>query len=283
MLEINGLSKRFGNVTAVDNVSLDIKEGQLVGIIGRSGAGKSTLLRLINRLVDPSGGLMRFGSSAVSELRGRQLREWRASCAMIFQQFNLVERLDVLNNVLLGRLGYNPTLPTLLKRFSKQERDMAVSALERLDMASHALKRADTLSGGQQQRVAIARALVQKPKLVLADEPIASLDPRNATMVMDALQTINADDGITVICNLHQVQTAQEYCHRIIGMAHGCVVFDGSPDELTEEKIHEIYGLEDGCEELEAALDCCLPSKAPRQHQEPREPAIACEPAAAQA
>ncbi|QJT07941.1 phosphonate ABC transporter ATP-binding protein [Oceanidesulfovibrio marinus] len=275
MLEIQGLSKRFGDVVAVNDVSLSIPKGQFIGIIGSSGAGKSTLLRLINRLLDPSGGSMRFDNTAVCELQGKKLREWRATCAMIFQQFNLVERLDVLGNVLLGRLGYNATLPTLIKQFSRRERDMAVGALERLGMAPHALKRADTLSGGQQQRVAIARALVQEPKLVLADEPIASLDPRNAAMVMDALRTINKDDGITVICNLHQVPTAQEYCDRLVGMAHGRVVFDGAPESLDEQKVQEIYGLEEGSEELECALNGCVPAGNPSRIRSAGQPATA--------
>jgi phosphonate transport system ATP-binding protein len=242
MLRLEGLIKRFGTTVAVRNVNLDIVPGQMVGIIGRSGAGKSTLLRLINRLLEPTQGTVYFQGVNVTALRGRELRIWRARCAMIFQQFHLVNRLDVLTNVLLGRLSYHWTLPTLLKRFTVAERALALQALQRLDILPQALQRAETLSGGQQQRVAIARALVQEPNLILADEPIASLDPHNATRVMEALRTINREDGITVLCNLHTLETAHAYCDRIVGMAQGQVVFDGSPAALTADMLLEIYG-----------------------------------------
>jgi phosphonate transport system ATP-binding protein len=248
MLEIHSLEKRFGAVTAVDQVSLKIPDGQMVGIIGRSGAGKSTLLRLINRLAEPTGGQILYAGDDVSALRGRELMAWRARCAMIFQQFNLVNRLDVITNVLLGRLNYHGFASAMLKRFTPAERAFAIRALDRLDIAQAALQRADTLSGGQQQRVAIARALMQEPKIVLADEPIASLDPRNATVVMDALRTINREEGITVVCNLHTLDTARAYCDRIVGMANGAVVFDGPPAELTVQAAREIYGV-DGLDE----------------------------------
>jgi phosphonate transport system ATP-binding protein len=173
---------------------------------------------------------------------------------MIFQQFNLVNRLDVLTNVLVGRLGYHRTLPTLFKIFSKPEKAMAIRALDMLDMAPTALQRADTLSGGQQQRVAIARALVQEPKLMLADEPIASLDPHNATKVMEALKRINQDFGITVISNLHHLATARSYCERIVGMRSGRIVFNGTPAELSTAKALEIYGSDGDNEELLQAM-----------------------------
>ena len=179
-LEIRGLTRRFGRNTAVNAVDIVIPEGQMVGVIGRSGAGKSTLLRMINRLADPSEGSIRFGGVKVSRLSGSRLRRWQRDCAMIFQQFNLVPRLDVLTNVLLGRLNYRSTVSNLLSLFSREERAMAISALERLGIAQAAMQRAGTLSGGQQQRVAMARALMQQPKVMLADEPIASLDPLNA-------------------------------------------------------------------------------------------------------
>ena len=175
MLALESIKKQFGDVKAVDAVNLAVSPGQMVGIIGRSGAGKSTLLRLINRLIDPDAGRITFNGTDVTALRGRPLRSWRARCAMIFQGFNLVDRLDVLTNVLVGRLGYHHTLPSLIKHFSKTEKAMAVQALEQLDMVETALQRADTLSGGQQQRVAIARALVQEPELILADEPWAAM------------------------------------------------------------------------------------------------------------
>jgi phosphonate transport system ATP-binding protein len=254
MLKLKNLSRHFGRVKAVDQVQLTIKPGQLVGIIGRSGAGKSTLLRLINRLIEPTSGRIEYNGIDVGRLKSRQLRRWRVRCAMIFQQFNLVNRLDVLTNVLVGRLGYHRTLPSLLKLFSQKEKAMAVEALEMLDMTATALQRADTLSGGQQQRVAIARALVQEPQIMLADEPIASLDPQNANKVMDALRMINQEMGITVICNLHHLNTARSYCDRIIGMHAGSIVFDGRPSELTTEKAIEVYGTEGDSEELNQAL-----------------------------
>jgi phosphonate transport system ATP-binding protein len=254
MLRLHHLCKHFGKVKAVNNVSLVIKSGEMVGIIGRSGAGKSTLLRLINRLIDPTSGRIEFNGTDICTLKGKALLQWRTRCAMIFQQFNLVHRLDVLSNVLVGRLGYHRTLPTLFKIFSKSEKAMAILALDRLDMAATALQRADTLSGGQQQRVAIARALVQEPKLMLADEPIASLDPHNATKVMEALKLINKQVGITVICNLHHLATARSYCERILGMHAGRIVFDGPPAELTTEKALEVYGTEGDSEELKQAL-----------------------------
>src|SRR5690606_33763165 len=231
--ELRNVTRRFGQRTAVDAVTLQIPQGQMVGIIGRSGAGKSTLLRMINRLSDPSSGSIHFGDLEVSSLRGSALRGWQRDCAMIFQQFNLVPRIDVLTNVMLGRLNHRSTIMSLLGIFSRDERIAAMAALERLGIEQTALQRAGTLSGGQQQRVAIARALMQQPKMVLADEPIASLDPLNAKIVMDALRDINRREGLTVITNLHTLDTARAYCTRIVGMAAGRVVFDGKPHELT--------------------------------------------------
>ncbi|MEO7744095.1 MAG: phosphonate ABC transporter ATP-binding protein [Usitatibacter sp.] len=260
MLRVDRLTKSFGSLTAVDSVTFDVPTGQMVGIIGRSGAGKSTLLRLINRLADPTSGRIvcddiQGAEIDVCALKGGELRAWRARCAMVFQQFNLVPRLTVMANVLMGRVSYNATLPTLLMLFSARDRTLAIRALQRLDMVSHGLYRADELSGGQQQRVAIARALVQEPKILLADEPIASLDLRNASIVMESLRRINREDGITVICNLHLLQTARDYCDRIIGMRKGAVVFDGPPGKLTEQIAREIYGGgEPGDEEVELAL-----------------------------
>ncbi len=242
MFELKNVTRRFGKKLAVDSVTLDIPQGQMVGIIGRSGAGKSTLLRMINRLQEPSSGTIHFGGVEVSGLRGQALRNWQRDCAMIFQQFNLVPRLDVLTNVMLGRLNHRSTILSLLNVFTREERIQAIAALERLGIEQTALQAAGTLSGGQQQRVAIARALMQNPKMVLADEPIASLDPLNAKIVMDALRDINEREGITVITNLHTLDTARSYCERIVGMAGGRVVFDGKPSELTTEAVKEIYG-----------------------------------------
>jgi phosphonate transport system ATP-binding protein len=260
MLRLKNLTKSFGDLNAVDNISLDIPDGQMVGIIGRSGAGKSTLLRMLNRLGDATSGDIIFGEGAdaidVNALKGKDLRVWRAHCAMIFQQFNLVPRLDVITNVLMGRIGYKSTVHTLLKMFTPAERAFAIRALDRLDVSPQALQRADTLSGGQQQRVAIARALVQEPKLLLADEPISSLDPRNAAIVMDAIAQINKEDGITVICNLHTLDTAKAYCERIIGMKHGVCVFDGPPSGLTVPMLRDLYGVgeDDEDEEFSTAI-----------------------------
>ncbi len=254
MLEIRNVSRRFGKKTAVDSVALEIQQGQMVGIIGRSGAGKSTLLRMINRLIDPTQGSIFFEGAEVSAHRGATLRRWQRDCAMIFQQFNLVPRLDVLTNVLLGRLNHRSTALNLLSIFSNEERAQAIAALERLDIAPTALQRAGTLSGGQQQRVAIARALMQQPKLILADEPIASLDPMNAKVVMDSLRDINLREGITVITNLHTLDTARAYCNRIIGMAGGKVVFDGAPESLTRDAVRLVYGADANGEEISEAI-----------------------------
>jgi len=246
MLVIEDLSRRFGQKAAVDRVSLKIERGSFVGVIGRSGAGKSTLLRLMNRLIDPSSGRILYDGVDVTELRGKDLRDWRARCAMVFQQFNLVGRLDVLTNVLMGRLSRTPSHRSLLKLWSAEDKALALSALEQFDMAGLAAQRAEQLSGGQQQRVAIARALVQEPDIILADEPIASLDPRNTRLVMDALARINREYGITVLCNLHSLDLARAYCSRLIGMSAGQVVFDGGPLDLTDEITGQLYGLEAG-------------------------------------
>ncbi|MBR0870727.1 phosphonate ABC transporter ATP-binding protein [Bradyrhizobium tropiciagri] len=244
MLVVEGLTCRFGAKAAVDNASFSIAPGSFVGVIGRSGAGKSTLLRMINRLADPTSGRILFEGTDVTALRGKALRQWRARSAMIFQQFNLVGRLDVLTNVLMGRLAQIPSWRSLAQVWPEEDRALAMSALEQFDIAQYAAQRADQLSGGQQQRVAIARALVQEPDLILADEPIASLDPRNTKIVMDALLRINKHFGITVLCNLHSLDLARTYCDRLIGMAAGRVVFDGAPAALTDHVARELYDLE---------------------------------------
>jgi phosphonate transport system ATP-binding protein len=246
MLVVEDLTRQYGGRRAVDGVSLQIERGTFVGVIGRSGAGKSTLLRLINQLADPSSGRILYDGRDVTGLTGRPLREWRTRCAMIFQQFNLVGRLDVMNNVLMGRLSHVPTYRSLLRMWSEEDRAMALAALESFDMGEFAGQRADGLSGGQQQRVAIARALVQEPEILLADEPVASLDPRNTRLVMDALAAVNRRYGITVLCNLHSLDLARAYCDRLIGLAAGRVVFDGGPFDLTEDVARRLYGLEAG-------------------------------------
>ncbi|MCZ8317036.1 phosphonate ABC transporter ATP-binding protein [Phreatobacter sp.] len=261
MLTIEGLTRRFGTMTAVDNVSLQIDRGAFIGVIGRSGAGKSTLLRMINRLQDPSSGRIVCEGQDVTTLKGAALRDWRQSCAMIFQQFNLVGRLDVLTNVLMGRLNHVGQARSLLKLWSAEDKAIALSALEQFDIAGLAAQRAESLSGGQQQRVAIARALVQEPRIILADEPIASLDPRNTRIVMDALQRINRHYGITVVCNLHSLDLARSYCGRLVGMAQGRVVFDGAPDALTDDVARQLYGIESG-EVLDGHTPVPMPASA---------------------
>jgi len=241
-LSYEALSKRFGQTLALKPLTLKVEPGEFMGVIGPSGAGKSTLLRLTNRLIEPTSGRLSYGEVDVTGLRGDALRHWRAAAAMIFQQFNLVPRLDVLTNVLIGTLERNSGVATLFKQFGKEERARAILALDRLGMAQAALQRADSLSGGQQQRVAIARALLQDPRLILADEPIASLDPHNSRAVMDALKEINEADGITIMCNLHTLEMARLYCHRLVGLNAGAVVFDGSPSELDRAALAAIYG-----------------------------------------
>lgn len=252
-LTLSNVSKIFGETKAVDTVSLDIAPGQFVGVIGRSGAGKSTMLRLVNRLIDPTSGSISFDEVEITSLRGKALRDWRRDCAMIFQQFNLVDRLDVLTNVLIGRLAEHGFFSSMAMQFTDAERTMALQALDRLDLVPQALQRAGTLSGGQQQRVAIAKALVQQPKIMLADEPIASLDPANATLVMDGLKQINKEDGLTVLVNLHTLDTARAYCDRIIAMRNGRIFFDGTAAQLTDDVVRDIYGTQ-GLREFNEAV-----------------------------
>lgn len=252
MLEAEGVCKSFGETLALDDVSLVIGAGEMVGVIGRSGAGKSTLLRSLNRLVEPDSGRIRFEGREILDLRGRDLRTWRRQCAMVFQQFNLIPRLDVLTNVLIGRLSEQATWRTMLKMFNAVDRALAILMLERVEMAQYAFQRVDTLSGGQQQRVAIARALVQQPRIILADEPIASLDPRSAQQVMERLSSINTEDATTVLCNLHTLDAARAFCSRIIGMKAGRVVYDGLPDGLSEAVLRDVYGI--GDERFEESL-----------------------------
>ena len=207
---------------------------------------------MINRLIDPSAGRILCEGTDITTLRGVELRRWRARAAMIFQQFNLVGRLDVLTNVLMGRLGAVPTWRSLTSLWPAEDKAIAMSALEQFDIAALAAQRADQLSGGQQQRVAIARALVQEPDLVLADEPVASLDPANSRVVMDALLRINKHFGITVICNLHSLDLVRSYCDRVIGLASGRLVFDATPDQLSQAVARELFGVEHGDEVLAA-------------------------------
>jgi phosphonate transport system ATP-binding protein len=201
---------------------------------------------MLNRLTDPTSGRILWDGLDVTALQGRGLRDWRRRCAMIFQQFNLVGRLDVLDNVLMGRLTHTPAWRSAAKMWTREDRAIAMAALDQMDIAQYATQRADSLSGGQQQRVAICRALVQEPEIVLADEPVASLDPRNSKIVMDALLRINRHFGLTVLVNLHSLDLARTYCDRLVGMAGGRLVFDDAPVALTDAVARELYGLEAG-------------------------------------
>jgi len=243
-MHIKNVNKFFGDNHAVKNVSFEVNKPQMIGIIGRSGAGKSTLLRIINRLTDASDGSIEIEGQNILDLKNKEKRSWQRNCAMIFQQFNLVPRLDVLTNVILGRLNFQGSFRASLKMFSRDERADALILLNNLGMANTALQRAETLSGGQQQRVAICRALMQNPKMILADEPIASLDPMNARMVMESLRKIHDEKNLTVISNLHTLDTAKTYCDRIIGMKDGEIVFDDLPEKLSDKLAREIYGAE---------------------------------------
>ncbi|TFL17720.1 phosphonate ABC transporter ATP-binding protein [Jannaschia formosa] len=242
MLTIERLTKRFGAATAVDAVALSFERPMMVGVIGRSGAGKSTLLRMLNLLERPSEGRIAYEGREVTALTGAKARAWQADCAMIFQQFNLVPRMDVVSNVLHGTLNRRSTARALFALWPREDVHRAIDILARLGIEDHAAKRAEALSGGQQQRVAIARALMQDPRIILADEPIASLDPMNAQIVMESLRAIHEEDGRTVICNLHTLDTARRYCDRVIGMRDGRVVFDGTPAQLTTGVARDIYG-----------------------------------------
>ena len=255
MLDIKSLTKTFGRNTAVDAVSFTVEKPAMIGIIGRSGAGKSTFLRMLNRLTDATEGQILYEGRDVTALKGAEKRAWQSDCAMIFQQFNLVPRMDVVSNVLHGTLNRRSTLATMFNLYPEEDIHRAIDILDRLGIAEHAPKRAEALSGGQQQRVAIARAIMQQPKIVLADEPIASLDPMNAQLVMDDLRRIHEEDGRTVIANLHTLDTARRYCDRVIGMLHGRVVFDGTPAQLTTGVARDIYGADGSFSEAATSTD----------------------------
>ncbi|CUH64781.1 Phosphate-import ATP-binding protein PhnC [Thalassovita gelatinovora] len=242
MLKIENLTKAFGAVNAVDNVTIEVDRPMMIGVIGASGAGKSTLLRMLNRLETATSGTITVEGQEITGLKSADKRRWQRDCAMIFQQFNLVPRMDVVSNVLHGTLNQRSTLATMFNLYPTADIHRAIDILDRLGIAAHAAKRAEALSGGQQQRVAIARAVMQDPKIVLADEPIASLDPMNAQIVMDDLRRIHDEDGRMVIANLHTLDTARRYCDRVIGMRQGRVVFDGSPEQLTTGVARDIYG-----------------------------------------
>ena len=243
LLEIRDLVKVYSRDTrALDGISLDIRRGEFVVLIGLSGSGKSTLLRCINRLVEPTSGQVIFEGNDVTHARGLHLRRIRRRIGMIFQQFNLVKRSSVFANVLAGRLGYRSPWRTIASRPSREDVALAFENLERVSILEKAYVRADALSGGQQQRVGIARALMQQPQLMLADEPVASLDPATSHSVLRYLEEINKTDGITVICSLHFLSLARRYGTRVIALKAGRVAFDGKPAEIDERRFKEIYG-----------------------------------------
>lgn len=243
MIELKNVTKLYSNGTkGLNNINLTLKQGEFIAVVGLSGAGKSTLLRSINRLHDISEGDILIDGKSITKATGRDLRLLRRDIGMIFQGFNLVKRSTVLRNVLAGRVGHHSTLRTLIGNFPKQDIELAFEALERVNIPEKAYIRADQLSGGQQQRVAIARVLAQEAKVILADEPVASLDPLTTKQVMDDLKAVNRELGITTVINLHFIDLAREYATRIIGLRAGEVVFDGPVHEATDEVFAEIYG-----------------------------------------
>ncbi len=243
MLSIQNLTKIYDNgFKAIDNLSFDVPEGQFVALIGLSGAGKSTLLRCINRLIEPTEGRIIWKGLDITAVSDEEIRFVRRRMGMIFQQFNLVKRSKVLTNVLAGRLGYTNPLYSLVNYFPGAEKERALANLARVGIANQAYKRASELSGGQQQRVAIARALMQNPELMLADEPVASLDPATSHSVMKYLDILNKEDGLTVISSLHFLSLARAYADRVIALKDGRIEFDGLPKEIDNARFKEIYG-----------------------------------------
>ncbi|MFG1463286.1 phosphonate ABC transporter ATP-binding protein [Xanthobacter sp. DSM 24535] len=256
MLTIAGLSKRYAKGDkALDDVSLGIPAGQVVGLIGPSGAGKSTLIRCVNRLVEPSSGSIRLGDTEITRLGGAGLRRARRRMGMIFQEYALVERLTVMENVLSGRLGYVGFWRAFLRRFPQADIDRAFAVLDRVGLMDHVDKRADELSGGQRQRVGIARALVQEPDILLVDEPTASLDPKTSRQIMRLIVEVCAERQLAAIVNIHDVALAQMFVQRIIGLKAGRVVFDGPPDALDTAALTAIYGEEDWSRTIREAED----------------------------
>jgi len=245
LLEIRHLTHIYeGGVQALTDVNLTVHDGEFLVVIGLSGSGKSTLLRCVNRLVEPTEGRIIYNGEDVTAATPERLRRIRRRIGMVFQHFNLVKRSTVLDNVLSGRLGYVNPWASLIHRFPEQEVERAMNALERVGIAEKAYARADELSGGQQQRVGIARALMQEPEMILADEPVSALDPATSHSVLKYLEQINREDGVTVVCNLHFLDLARRYGHRIVALKAGRLIFDGQPDEIDRERFKEIYGEE---------------------------------------
>jgi len=246
VLKLDNVSKTYKTGDkALHNACLDVPAGQVVGLIGPSGAGKSTLIRCINRLVEPTGGTITLGGTELTGLNRRDLRRARRRIGMIFQEYALVERLTVMENVLSGRLGYVPAWRSFLRRFSPDDISQAFALLDQVGLADHYNKRADALSGGQRQRVGIARALEQNPELLLVDEPTASLDPKTSRQIMRLIRNACQERNLPAIINIHDVMLAQQFTDRMIGLKSGEIVFDGPPDTLTDEVLTTIYGNED--------------------------------------
>ena len=245
MLKIQNLTKKYdGGVQALTDVSFDVPKGQFLAVIGLSGSGKSTLLRCINRLIEPTSGKIYWNDQDVTDASDEELRRIRRKIGMVFQHFNLVHRSSVLTNVLGGRLGYVNPAWSLVNRFPKDDVENAFKQLERVGIADKAHHRADELSGGQQQRVGIARAMMQTPEIILADEPVASLDPVLAHSIMQYLEKINKEDGVTVLCSLHFLDLVHRYADRVVALNLGKLMFDGSPKDIDDAKFKDIYGRE---------------------------------------
>jgi phosphonate transport system ATP-binding protein len=242
-LSVRGLVKEYVRGKRVlDGISLDFAPTGLTAIIGASGTGKSTLLRCVNRLVEPTAGQIVFGGRDIAPLRGHELREARREIGMVFQEYNLVERLTVMENLLSGRLGYTPAFKAWLRRFPQADIERAFALLDRIGLGGFANQRADALSGGQRQRVGIARALMQQPRLLLADEPTSSLDPKTSVEIMELMRDVGREHGLPVIVNMHDVELARRFAERVVGMAGGQVVYDGEPGGLDEAQLTRIYG-----------------------------------------
>jgi phosphonate transport system ATP-binding protein len=255
IIDIKSLNKSFGKNKVLKNINLKVRKGEMVGLIGASGSGKSTLIRIIGGLESTdssSGHLKLFGEATqVAGKRTGNHRALRRDVGIIFQQFNLIGRLSVLTNVLIGRLSHNPSWKGMIKLFPKEERIKALEVLERVNMVEYAHQRASTLSGGQQQRGAIARAMTQEAKLILADEPIASLDPASSDKVMTLLTDINRQDKVTVVVSLHQFEVAQSRCERIVALKDGKIIYDGKASRIHKADLIELYGVEEDVSRLE--------------------------------
>jgi len=243
IMEISNIDKAYsGDKKVLNDIAFDIRQGEVLSIIGPSGAGKSTLLRVINRMIEPSRGSITFQGEDTLSMKGRKLRSMRTDIGMIFQHYNLVDRSSVFENVLHGLLGYKNSLQGIFSLYTEAEKQRAIEIITELGISEQLYKRCDELSGGQKQRVGIARALIQDPKIILCDEPIASLDPNASRTIMEYLRRISRERGITIVVNLHQLDAAKQYSDRIIGLNGGRIVYNGNPDDIDSDTISRIYG-----------------------------------------